>query len=54
LAQNLEQVTPQSLTGDWAGFYKLRVGNYRIIYQIDLSEKIIMIAVVGHRREIYD
>jgi mRNA interferase RelE/StbE len=54
LAQNFEQIIPQSLTGDWAGFYKLRVGNYRIIYQIDLSEKIIMIDVVGHRREIYD
>ena len=54
LAQNFEQITPQSLTGDWAGFYKLRVGDYRIIYQIDLSEKIIMIDVVGHRREIYD
>ena len=38
-AQNFEQITPQSLTGDWTGFYKLRVGNYRIIYQIDLSEK---------------
>ena len=54
LAQNFEQITPQLLTGDWTGFYKLRVGNYRIIYQIDLSEKIIMIDVVGHRREIYD
>jgi mRNA interferase RelE/StbE len=54
LAQNFEQITPQLLTGDWAGFYKLRVGDYRIIYQIDLSEKIIMIDVVGHRREVYD
>ena len=54
LAQNFEQITPQSLTGDWTGFYKLRVGDYRIIYQIDLSEKIIMIDVVGHRREIHD
>ena len=54
LAQNFEQIAPQSLTGDWTGFYKLRVGNYRIIYQIDLSEKIIMIDVVGHRRQIYD
>jgi len=54
LAQNFEQITPQSLTGDWTGFYKLRVGNYRIIYQVDLSEKIIMIDVVGQRRQIYD
>jgi mRNA interferase RelE/StbE len=49
MAQNFEQIAPQLLTGDWIGFYKFRVGNYRIIYQIDLAEKIIIINVIGHR-----
>jgi len=32
LAENFEQLTPQPLTGNWHGFYKFRVGDYRIIY----------------------
>ena len=31
LAENFEQLTPQTLTGDFADFYKLRVGDYRVI-----------------------
>jgi mRNA interferase RelE/StbE len=33
--------------------YRLRVGNYRVIYEIVESELIILIVGVGHRREIY-
>ncbi|MBI5400362.1 type II toxin-antitoxin system RelE/ParE family toxin [Candidatus Saganbacteria bacterium] len=33
--------------------YRLRIGNYRIIYQIDDSAKIVLIFGVGHRKEIY-
>ena len=29
LVENFEQLTPQSLTGDFADYYKLRVGDYR-------------------------
>ncbi|WP_414588262.1 type II toxin-antitoxin system RelE family toxin [Scytonema sp. PCC 10023] len=32
LAENLDQITPQPLTSDLSGFYKLRVGDYRVIY----------------------
>lgn len=34
--------------------YRLRVGNYRIIYQILPSEKLIYILTVGHRKDIYN
>lgn len=34
LAENLDSIKPVTLTGDLAGFYKLRVGDYRVVYEI--------------------
>ncbi len=34
-------------------FYKLRVGDYRLLVDIDLSKKILKIQVIGHRNKIY-
>jgi len=33
--------------------YRLRVGQYRILYSIDDEEKIVEIVSVGHRRDVY-
>ncbi len=33
--------------------YRLRAGDYRVIYRIDDGELVIEIVEVGHRREIY-
>jgi len=33
--------------------YRIRVGDYRIIYQIRDSELLILVVAIGHRREIY-
>ena len=33
--------------------YRLRVGDYRILYTIDDKSKKIFIVSVGHRREVY-
>jgi len=33
--------------------YRVRQGNYRIIYEVDDANHIVVIAKVGHRREIY-
>ncbi|WP_236690203.1 type II toxin-antitoxin system RelE family toxin [Corynebacterium mustelae] len=35
------------------GEYRIRVGSYRIIYDIQDQELIILVLRVGHRREIY-
>lgn len=35
------------------GFYRLRVGTYRIIYTIDNKEYIILIVDAGNRGQIY-
>lgn len=34
--------------------YRMRVGDYRIIYEIYDSKVLILIINVGHRKEIYD
>ena len=33
--------------------YRLRIGDYRVIYSIDLRENAIHLYAVGHRREVY-
>lgn len=53
LAENLDDIRPEALTGDLAGLYKLRVGDYRVIYEIIVDEQTIVIHEIGHRREIY-
>lgn len=53
LATNLESICLEALTGDLAGLYKLRVGDYRIIYEVLWDERTLLIHAVGHRREIY-
>jgi len=34
-------------------YYRLRVGNYRIIFKKEEKELIIIIIRIGHRKEIY-
>jgi len=53
LAANLGSINLEGLKGDLIGLYKLRVGDYRIIYEILHDEQTILIHAVGHRREIY-
>lgn len=33
--------------------YRLRVGDYRIIYEVDTDERVVDLLLVGHRRDIY-
>ncbi len=33
--------------------YRLRIGNYRVLYEIEKSAKVIFIVKVGHRKEVY-
>ena len=53
LAVNLDQIKPEALTGNLAGLYKLRAGDYRVVYEIVHDEQTIVIHAIGHRREIY-
>jgi mRNA interferase RelE/StbE len=54
LAENFEMVTPEPLTGEFKGVYKLRIGDWRILYTFTQSKrKVIIIHLVKHRREVY-
>lgn len=53
MAENFDSVQHISLSGELSGFYKFRVGDYRVLYQILDEENIILIHAIGHRREIY-
>jgi len=33
--------------------YRIRVGDYRIIYQVNEDQKIVCIEKIGHRKEVY-
>lgn len=36
-----------------AGEMRIRVGDHRIIYEIDDGELVILVLRIGHRREVY-
>ncbi|HUO10948.1 MAG TPA: type II toxin-antitoxin system RelE/ParE family toxin [Phycisphaerae bacterium] len=36
-----------------AGLYRIRVGDWRIVYEIDDASRVIIIAIVGHRSDVY-
>jgi mRNA interferase RelE/StbE len=46
---------PQSkhLVSEVANLYRLRVGDYRIIYQVDGGKLVILVVHVAHRKEVY-
>jgi mRNA interferase RelE/StbE len=33
--------------------YRIRVGDYRILYDVDSARRVITVFAVGHRRDIY-
>ena len=35
-------------------FWRLRVGDYRVIYEIDRQTNRVIVLYVGHRRNVYD
>ncbi|MEM4234606.1 MAG: type II toxin-antitoxin system RelE/ParE family toxin [Candidatus Methanomethylicaceae archaeon] len=38
----------------YSNFLSLRVGDYRIIYEIDRTKKQVIILFIGHRSNVYD
>jgi len=52
--ENFEKTIPLPLTGNLSGFYKIRRGDYRVIYTFEISNKIITIHEIGHRKDIYE
>ena len=51
LSEHFDNIVPETLSGTLGGLYKLRVGDWRVIYGIEADR--IAIQAVGHRKEIY-
>jgi mRNA interferase RelE/StbE len=34
-------------------FYRIRVSDYCVIYQVEASELVVIVVKIGHRREVY-
>ncbi len=41
----------EPLRGDFKGFWKLRVGKYRVVYKIDKEEVLVLILTIGLRKD---
>jgi mRNA interferase RelE/StbE len=44
----------KELQVELSGFWSLRFLRYRIIYRVDVPQKIIIVWAIGHRRDIYE
>ena len=53
LAENLETIRLESLTGQFSGVFKLCVGDYRVLYLCDRTDQKIIVQFIRHRREVY-
>ncbi|MBF0471954.1 MAG: type II toxin-antitoxin system RelE/ParE family toxin [Gammaproteobacteria bacterium] len=51
LSENPRPAGSKKLTGREA--WRIRIGNYRVIYEIHEGELLILVVAIGHRREIY-
>jgi mRNA interferase RelE/StbE len=42
------------LKGDWSGYFRYRVGDWRVVYRIDDDARHVNVVVIAHRREVYE
>lgn len=48
-----EPLAGGALKGEFSGLRRLRVGVYRIVYEVIREEVTILVVRIGHRREVY-
>lgn len=41
------------LKGEFSGLRRIRVGSYRVIYEVQDKELVVLVIRIGHRREVY-
>ena len=50
---NFDKIVPEPLGAGWRGFFKLRVGDWRVAYTIEYTRKLVIIRFVDRRDKIY-
>ncbi len=53
LAENPRPEQAERLSGPLAAFHRIRVGDYRVIYEVRDGTREVVIVRVRHRREVY-
>ena len=53
LAYHFDEVVPVALTVPFTGFFKLRTGDWRIVYEINESTHEIIVHAVDRRDKVY-
>ena len=48
-----ERSAGSALKGEFSGLRRLRVGNYRVIYEVIHDELTVLVVRISHRREAY-
>lgn len=51
--ENFDHVTPFPLGEPWKGFFKFRIGDWRVIYEVENADKTVAIHYIGKRDKIY-
>jgi mRNA interferase RelE/StbE len=44
----------KALHHEFKGCFRLRVGDYRIIYEIEISERKVLVTAIRHRKDVYE
>lgn len=52
LSENPRPPAAVQLVGD-SGLWRVRTGDYRIIYRIDDGRLVVLVITLGHRRDVY-
>ena len=53
LENNFSEILPTVLTADFRDYFKLRVGDWRVFYQVDWYRNMIIIQYIDHRSKAY-
>lgn len=54
ISANDPRLFGKALSGDLAGLWRYRVGDYRILAKIEDNNFIVLVIHVGHRKNVYD
>ena len=53
LEENFLRVVPEPLSNKWRGYFKLRVGDWRIVYEINFTNHFLIVHRIDLRDKIY-
>ena len=54
LASDPKPLGVKSLKGKLAGYYRIRSGDYRVIYAVEDEKLVVLVVKVAQRKDVYD